>query len=152
MLATLSALVLMSAGLIGVPQPPTQPCSFIVGGFLNEPLSPGEAIEQARRSIWNVYSEHVEACIDLRIFARPGVVTDIVFRSHQHDGLWRAAILNTPNSTRMEQEIGSTRFKDVECIERVKPSSGTRFRDNAPHKASEYNLIIYLKDGSTLEL
>lgn len=152
MLATLSAIVLMTGSLIGTtPQPSAQPCSFIVGGFLNEPQSPKAAIQQARTSIWNVYQQHVETCIDLRIFGRGGAVTNIVFRSNQQNGSWKATILNTPHPTQWQERLGSTQYKDVQAIERVAPCGG-RLRNTAWRKASEYNLLFRLKDGTTLEL
>lgn len=153
MLITLSAIVLMTGSLIGTtPQPSPQPCSFIVGGFLNEPQSPKAAIQQARNSIWNVYQQHVATCIDLRIFGRGGAVTNIVFRSNQQNGSWKAAILNTPKPTEWEQRLGSNQFKDIQAIERVAPCSDVRLSRTVMRRASEYSLLFRLKDGTTLEL
>jgi hypothetical protein len=153
MLTTLSVIVLMTGSLLGTsPQPSAQPCSFIVGGFLNEPQSPKAAIQQARISIWNVYQQHVATCIDLRIFGREGAVMNIVFRSNQRNGSWKAAILNSARPTQSQQRPGSTQYKDVQAIELVKPCSGMRLSNNALPKASEYNLLFRLKDGTTLEL
>lgn len=151
MLATLSAIVLITGGLIGTAQPTIPTCSFIVGGFLNEPLSPGEAVQQARNSIWNVYREHAETCIDLRIYARPGVTTDVVFRSQQRDGVWQAAIMSAPKPVRVEQRSGSFGYKDVERIERIEPLPGGSVKEIAPRGNQEYSLLFHLKDGSTLE-
>ena len=152
MLTTLSAIILMTGSLFGTAQPSPQPCSFIVGGFLNEPQSPKAAIQQARVTIWNVYQQHVATCIDLRIFGRQGAVMNIVFRSNQQNGSWKATILNVPRPTEWEQRLGSTQFKDIQAIERITPCSGAKLRETGLRKASEYNLLFRLKDGTTIEL
>ena len=152
MLTTLSTIVLMTGSLLGTAQPSPQPCSFIVGGFLNEPQSPKAAIQQARVTIWNVYQQHVATCIDLRIFGRQGAVMNIVFRSDQQNGSWKATILNVPRPTEGEQRLGSTQFKDIQAIERITPCSGAKLRETGLRKASEYNLLFRLKDGTTIEL
>jgi hypothetical protein len=151
MLATLSALVLMTAAVLPSTRPAPQPCSFIVGGFLNEPMSPGAAVEQARTGIWNVYRQHATTCIDLRIFARQGAVANIIFRSQNQDGRWTATIINTSGVAPWQRQWSSAEFKDVQAIERIE-RTGERLRDSTAHRASEYNLLFRLKDGTTMKL
>lgn len=151
MLATLSAIVLMTGAVLPSNRPAPQPCSFIVGGFLGEPMSPGAAVQQARTAIWNVYRQRAATCIDLRIFARQGAVANIIFRSQNQDGRWTAAIINTSGAAPWQRQWSPAGYKDIQAIERVE-RTGEKLCDSALHRPSEYNLLFRLKDGTTLKL